>query len=197
MAKENSYLKDIREYRAAVLGDSYAKERNRPYAKASLEQLVSDLGIGEKANFLVEGTVASEQGIATAVSIAKKRYNDALGFASVDELMNLYSESIDKYLSPENAEKFRAKLAKVKNEKYGDITKKLNQAQYVIMGKKEGLYDFKDKEIEDAKKNQETYKEIKGMIDSLSTISVEKLTPEINDRFYRELLKSYVEDKKE
>ena len=184
---DNTYTaEDLNNYltaKAIGTNEKYMKSKEgEPFRKSALEQLVKNIDLPkEKIKFLVEGTMASHQGILTALGIANQTYQEILGSFTVSDLLNNYSDTFDSYAG-DHAEKLKEKLTPFNNDKYGDIIKKISEASYTMEGFEKGF-----KSEDEAKSAEETmikYQEVISVLETIQKKSLRKAMADIEDNVY-------------
>jgi len=129
-------------------------EKGVPFAKKSLELILSDAKIQDP--WIVK-TVTDPEVLNKTIDSQLETYEQYKGEQTVGDLLNYYSNDISKYLG-NSAKVAHEELERFKKEKYSNILKKIEKANYIIKGKK---YDrSSDKEVEAAEKTIEKYQKV-------------------------------------
>ena len=181
------YLEDITRYQYGnVTARLAADKATAPFAKGSLEKLIDSFGLDKDIiSGLKAGTLASQQGVNTAIEIYNKKYEDSLSQANVMDFYGLRVPVIKGLLGDEEAEKAKSVFEKYSTETIGSIRKNYNQAQAKI-NDDTGLFDKKQKE--DAQKVIEKYAGIYSIVELLEQRNFDELKNGATKSTYKELL---------
>jgi hypothetical protein len=186
-------LEDMIRYQGGELASRfYGSDQDRVYVNGALYQLASDLGIEKEAKGFIDGSMASEDGIKTAVGVYSTKYREAINEVKMGDLFEHYDEFLKDYLDVEEVDKVKAEFGKFSNETYGEINKEIAKSLYVIDGTDKKLYDFSDKEKEKAKDVLEEYQKIFSLMKILEDIKFENLRPKAVKRSQGRNLKNLV-----
>lgn len=187
-------LEDMIRYQGGELASRFYKsEQDRVYVNGALYQLASDLGIEEEARGFIDGSMASEEGIKTAVGVYSDKYREAINKAKIGDLFKHYDELLKDYLNDEEVDKVKAKFKKFSDRTYGEINDEIQKSLYILDGANKKFYDFSDEEIEKAKDALEEYQKIFPLMKILEDIKFEDIRPKAVKRSQGRNLKDLVE----
>jgi len=110
-------------------------EQGLPIARKALELLLIDMKVADPA--LVR-TVTDPKVIEKTLKNQADVYEEHRAQQTVGDMLRTYQVGLEAYLGTEKAAKARAELQGFENQKYGDITRKLAQAEHIIKGFKIG-----------------------------------------------------------
>jgi hypothetical protein len=165
---------DLKRYEYAMLGQHFAQKGENEYLEGAVNSLRGSLH--EDAAPAIDLLLENEA-IEPLLGIYAGKYLEVLKSAKVEELAGLYGNSLHSLLSEEEAEKIYGLFRKYGGETYGNILSKVGKANYILEGKKKGLADFSEDEIEEAKATLEQYREIFSALSQLEKLKFETLRP--------------------
>lgn len=172
--KKTSTL-DFQRYQYAGLAASLAASREGTmYVPGALEVLAGEKGLnlGEEALGFIKGTQASKEGIATAINVYAKKFQDERGKYKPVELSDWYA-SVLKGLKKEEKAKILTALG-VHNESLKGINEKYDRASYIASDDApEGI--FTSDQIDGAKKALKKYEDLMALLNILDNYKFEEL----------------------
>ncbi len=189
------YLEDIALYQyGGVAGRLASNEQTAPFAVGGLEKLTAEIkkkleekGLSTKIlEGFRAGSMASREGINTAIGAYSNQYEDALGMLDVTDFYNLRFEQLKYALGEEKAVEAKVKFDKYKGQTVSSILKKISQAN-AILKDNTGLFDEKQKN--EAKETLEKLRAIATLIELPEMINYEKLMPGATKDVYKQRIK--------
>lgn len=162
--------------------------------RAALEEQVYSFGWNrDEAEGVVEGALASEDGIAKALKIYSGKYEDALGNMNVLEVFTAYDNSLQDFLgNSEEYQRARREFEKYASEKVNDITKKVKKAQVQVKNAK--ALGLSDDEVESAKDTLKKYQRVMSILGTLEQNKLEALRPQVRERATKRTLKDILKE---
>lgn len=118
-----------------------------------------------------------------------ERYQEEMNALTIGNLMDFYQSTIDKYFDRETFSKLRNDFGKFLGEKYGDITRKIDHASYILKGVEKGYQPKEEKE--NAEKVIGQYQKVIAFIKFLEDIKFEKLRRDVVDNHHDKTAKTY------
>jgi hypothetical protein len=178
-------LEDLTRYQYGSLAARLLQSQDGGlYVPGALEQLASDLGIKESAEGFIQGTMASEKGLETAVMTYAGKYEKAMGELTIKELYNTYKKCFEGNLSYEEKEIVDKKYS-FNEAKVGEMKKKIAKLQHQAKSPDE-------KEREKAKKELEEYQDLVYLFTIVQDNLYKNLLPKAIERTNQMRLKELV-----
>ncbi|MEK6827507.1 MAG: hypothetical protein AABX99_03425 [Nanoarchaeota archaeon] len=179
------YIQDLNRYQyadvAARLGSS---EDTAQFVPGALEKLVSGFGVDKDIlEGLKQGTLASKEGIQTAVKVYAGKYHKSLETLKVSEFYDVRYSTLKSLLGEGKATEAAEIFGKYAEQSISSITKKISQAQ-AILKDKTGLFD--DAKKAEAKKTIEKLGAIHDLITLLEERKFEEIRNDATKQYYKE-----------
>jgi len=163
--------------------------------RAALEEQVYSFGWNrDEAEGVIEGALASEDGIKKAVEIYAGKYQDALGSMRAIDLFIAYGPALKDFLGENSSEYRRARETFEANaaENYGNIFKSVKKAQVQI--KNARALGLSDSEVDSAKNTLKRYGKVMAILATLEQNKLEALRPQVRTRATKRTLKEILEE---
>ena len=185
------YIEDLNRYQYANVAARFAsKEEDAQFVPSALEKLVSGFGIDkDMIEGLKEGTLASKEGIETAVQIYAGKYQKALGTLKVSEFYDVRYSTLKSLLGEEKAMEAKVTLEKYSEQSIASINKKFEQASYILKDKT-GLFDEEKKA--EAKKTLEKLGAVYNVIQLIEQRRFEELRNDATKSFYKDSITEFL-----
>ncbi len=177
---------EMKKFQYGGLAGRFLSEKDLAGAKGSLEGLAKDLGFGPELQGFIEGTFASEKGIEKAVGTYMAKYQEFKGKSTVKELGTYYDQLIDEYLESKSPEA-KAELDQYQTEAYGDILRKVTQAQEKIKSK---TGNFSQQDKDDAQKVLDKYNKVVAILETMEEVTFDKLATGVTKNVRKKELQS-------
>jgi len=179
------YIQDLNRYQyadvAARLGSS---EETAQFVPSTLEKLVSGFGVDKDIlEGLKQGTLASKEGIETAVKVYAGKYKKSLETLKVSEFYDVRCSTLKSLLGEGKATEAKEIFEKYAEQSIGSIMKKIGQAQ-AIFKDKTGLFD--DAKKAEAKKTLEKLGAISDLIQLLEERKFEEIRNDATKQYYKD-----------
>lgn len=181
---ENSLENVIRYEYASLAGHLAQSKEGQQYLPGALKSQMNRL----EGDAATSTEIAIKHGgVEDIIKAYTGKRQDAMNLTSVGTLSEYYGKNLDSYLDGTEAKKIRLELGKFADETFGDITKKLKKAKYVLDGEEHGeLSDEKKNSAEAVLKKYENVMLILGMLEN---DKIEKLRPSAVEQSHKEALK--------
>jgi hypothetical protein len=176
---DKSELKyDYRILANASVAASYLKqgEQGLPYAKKSLELILKDAKITDP---WVRKTVTDPAVMQKALKSQLETYSECAEKETVGDLLTPYENDLKKYLG-DNFQAYQTDLESLKDEKFSDIGKQIERADYIIKGNKKHKL-FSDEEVKGAEGTINKYQRIIAAIQTLQERDLTKFKRKVED----------------
>lgn len=163
------------EYQYGALANYLAhSEESSRFAPGALEVLAGDKGLklGEKAEGFVKGTIASDEGVATAINAYAGAFYEERDKYKPSQLTSWYTPVLAG-LDKESKDQILGELTK-HDETIESIKKKMAKSEY-ILDKKAPKGFHPDDVVEKAKKTQKKYRGFSLALESLDKYMFENL----------------------
>jgi hypothetical protein len=185
------YIEDLNRYQYANVAARFASsEETVEFVPSALEKLVSGFGIDkDMIEGLKQGTLASKEGIETAVQIYASKYKKALGTLKVSEFYDVRYSTLKSLLGEEKAMEARVTLEKYADSSIASITKKVEQAN-AILKDQTGLFD--DEKKAEAKKTIEKLGSVYNIIQLIEKRKFEELRLDATKQVYKESITEFL-----
>jgi hypothetical protein len=185
------YIEDLNRYQYAdVAGRFASSEETAEFVPGALEKLVSGFGVDKDIlEGLKQGTLASKEGIETAVKIYSDKYKKSLGTLKVSEFYDVRYSTLKSLLGEEKAMEAKVTLEKYSEQSVGSITKKVEQAN-AILKDKTGLFDEEKKA--EAKKTLEKLGPVYNIIQLIEQRKFEELRNDATKSFYKDSITEFL-----
>ncbi|VVB83078.1 Uncharacterised protein [uncultured archaeon] len=179
------YIQDLNRYQYAdVAGRFGSNEDTAQFVPSTLEKLVSGFGVDKDIlEGLKQGTLASEEGIKTAVNIYAGKYKKSLETLKVSEFYEVRFNTLKSLLGEAKAAEAKETFEKYADQSIGSITKKVSQAQAKLKDNT-GLFDEAAKA--EAKKTLEKLGAIHNLIVLLEDRKFEEIRNDAKKQYYKE-----------
>ena len=175
----------------AVIAAEYLQRGKEgvPFAKKSLELILSEAKITDP---WIVRTVTDPEVLNKTIESQLETYKQYKGNQTIGDLLDYYSDDISNYLG-DSAKVARKELTSLKKEKYSDVLEKIEEAEYIIEGKK---YDrSSDKEVEVAKKISEKYRKASLTFNLLGRLYSERFKVRVEDEVTKDALRELYQPK--
>ena len=185
------YIQDLNRYQYANVAARFSQnEEDAQFVPGALEKLVSGFGVDKDIlEGLKQGTLASKEGIETAVKIYSDKYNKSLGTLKVSEFYDVRYSTLKSLLGEEKAMEAKATLEKYSEQSVASITKKVEQAN-AILKDKTGLFD--DEKKAEAKKTMEKLGAVYNIIQLIEQRKFEELRNDATKSFYKDSITEFL-----
>lgn len=160
--------------------------------RAALEEQVYSFGWNrDEAEGVIEGALASEEGIAKALKIYSEKYEDAFESMKVLDVFTAYDNELQDFLGEDSDEYQRARreFETYASENVKDISKKVKKAHVQAQVKNSKDLGLSDEEVESAKDTLRKYQKVMGIIGLLEQNKLEALRPKVRKRATKRTLK--------
>jgi len=171
MANPNA-TQDMERYGFANLAARLAGDESLvKFVPGALYGQASKLGINvNNAKGFIEGSLASDQGISTAIGTYAKKFNSAFESLTLKEYIASRESGLS-YIDPAKLTEIKAKVAGYENETIGSLTKKLAKLRHASKSPDKS-------EADKARKDLEKYKEVQIVMGVLEDESLRELLPD-------------------
>lgn len=183
-----SRLEDLARYEKAVAAEKFKGEKNSSLARTALRMHVEGLGLDEGSRDIVDRYISNEKGLNEAIDIYAGKWNEAFGSLTINEAQNYMGESVYSGLDDRDKSSIKSEVAKFKDEKIGDIEKKLGKALYLLQGVQGELVDATQDQIDKAKNTKRDYENILPIVNTWKSYRIEGLRKGISDENIKENL---------
>ena len=137
MAEEEipQYVQDLNRYQYANVAARFAsREEDAQFVPSALEKLVSGFGIDKDLiEGLKQGTMASEEGIKTAVGIYAEKYQKSLGNLNVSEFYDVRYPTLKSILGEAKATEAKETFEKYSEQSIASINKKVEAIKGIFV----------------------------------------------------------------
>lgn len=155
------------------------------------EKLDDDKGTRD---LMQEFVYSNERGIKKALEVYAGEYEKALGSLTIGELSsNYYENTLEGLAEEDDLVTVKEELGKFADETLSDIKNKLKKTGYILKGVREEVYDFDEKEIEEAKNTHEKYANMFNVLGLLNESKLESLRPSVAERSYKNIFETMSE----
>ena len=197
MAEEEipQYIQDLNRYQYANVAARFgSSEDTAQFVPSALEKLVSGFNIDKDIlEGLKAGTLASEEGVKTAVNIYAGKYKKSLDTLKVSEFYDVRYSTLKSLLGEEKAMEAKVTMEKYADQSIGSINKKISQAQAKIKDNT-GLFD--DAAKAEAKKTIEKLGPIATIIQMIEERKFEEIRNDATKQYYKDNITKILADLK-
>ena len=182
----------MNKYQLSALATSMEEE---DLVRAALEEQVHSFGWNEdEAEGVIEGALASDKGIKTAVSIYAGKYQDALYSLNFRELFDAYDDTLRDFLGDDSEEYERARntAEEYREQNYGDVAKAVKKAQAQVKNAK--ALGLSVDEVDSAKETLERHARVMNVLAMLERNKLEALRPQVVRRATKRGLKDILKE---
>lgn len=199
MTEEKKITIEPERYQHALAAAQFIEQENSNSARKCLEKLTKDMGIvpGSDAYLgLVWNVSEDSKGWMNAINIYASKYHELFGAKTVSSLFDKYDDSLKKYLDKDEMIIAKEIFDSFKDEKYGDIQKKVVKAEETIKSK---TGNFSEDQKKAAQKVIEKYAPIVNTINGFQSLKIQSLMLPANEESMKDNLKEMFKkkDKKE
>lgn len=191
-AKENLEALSRYEY-GALAGDLI--RTNPSLASQSLMLLNENLNDDKGTrNLMQEFVYSNERGIKKAIEVYAGEYEKALGSSTIGELSsNYYENTLEGLAEEDDLVTINDELEKFDDDTLENIEKKVEEANYDLVGASKGYRNLSEKEIKELENTIEKYVNVVSILGVLRGAKLESLRPNVAERSYQISIKGIAE----